>query len=216
MAGELFEREAERAALASAVERVATGDGGGLLMVLGEAGIGKTALLAVVAERLAGAFAGLGVRRGDRVALWSRNQPELAIAAVAAAHLGAAVVAPHVAAPAEAIAYLLRDSDPRVLAVEAWLEHSLQAVEHTVSRVVALDNAEGRLPALSEVDAPAGFSFEARWRSVQAEDPVAILYTSGARRRDRACSRAAGRRSPAGAELGTGTSARRAPRQTRG
>ena len=50
MAGELFEREAERAALASAVERVATGDGGELLMVLGEAGIGKTALLAVVGE----------------------------------------------------------------------------------------------------------------------------------------------------------------------
>jgi DNA-binding CsgD family transcriptional regulator len=47
---ELFEREAERAALASAVERVATGDGGELLMVLGEAGIGKTALLAVVAD----------------------------------------------------------------------------------------------------------------------------------------------------------------------
>jgi long-chain acyl-CoA synthetase len=131
------------------------------------------------AERLAGAFAGLGVRRGDRVALWSHNRPELAIAAVAAAHLGAAVVAPHVAAPAEAIAHLLRDSDPRVLAVEARLEHTLQAVEHTVSRVVALDSAEGRLPALSEVDAPAGFSFEARWRCVQADDPVAILYTSG-------------------------------------
>ena len=45
--------------------------------------------------------------------------------------------------------------------------------------MVALDSAEGRLPALSEVDAPAGFSFEARWRCVQADDPVAILYTSG-------------------------------------
>jgi long-chain acyl-CoA synthetase len=130
-------------------------------------------------ERLAGAFAGLGVRCGDRVALWSHNRPELAIAAVAAAHLGAAVVAPHVAAPAEAVAHLLRDSDPQVLAVEARLEHSLQAVEHAVSRVVALDSAVGRLPALSEMDAPAGFSFEARRRSVQADDLLAILYTSG-------------------------------------
>ena len=50
MAGELLEREAERAALASAVERVAAGDGGELVMVFGEAGIGKTALLAVVDE----------------------------------------------------------------------------------------------------------------------------------------------------------------------
>jgi long-chain acyl-CoA synthetase len=130
-------------------------------------------------ERLAGAFAGLEVRRGDRVALWSHNRPALAIASAAAAHLGAAVVAPHVAAPAEAVAHLLRDSDPRVLAVEARLEPRLQAVEHAISRVVALDSAEGRLPALSELDAPAGFSFEARWRCVQADDPLAILYTSG-------------------------------------
>jgi DNA-binding CsgD family transcriptional regulator len=50
MAGELLEREAERSALASAVERVAAGDGGGLLLVLGAAGIGKTALLAVVGD----------------------------------------------------------------------------------------------------------------------------------------------------------------------
>ena len=131
-------------------------------------------------ERVAGALAGLGVRRGDRVALWSHNRPELAIAAVAAAHLGAAVVAPHVGAPAEAVAHLLRDSDPRVLAVEARLEHSLRAVEHAaVSRVVGLDRAVGRWPALSEVDGPAGFSFEARWRCVQADDLLGILYTSG-------------------------------------
>ncbi len=53
----------------------------------------------VAVERLAGAFAGLGVRHGDRVAFWSHNRPELAIASVAAAHLGAAVVASHFAAP---------------------------------------------------------------------------------------------------------------------
>jgi long-chain acyl-CoA synthetase len=130
-------------------------------------------------ERLAGAFAGLGVRRGDRVALWSHNRPELAIAAVAAAHLGAAVVAPHVAAPPEAVAHVLRDSDPRLLAVEEGLAHRLRSVEHVVSPVVAFDRAEGRLPALGEVDAPAGFSFEAAWRGVQADDHLGILYTSG-------------------------------------
>lgn len=58
MAGELLEREAEQAVLASAVRRVAAGDGAGLVMVLGEAGIGKTALLAVAA----GLAQGAGIR----------------------------------------------------------------------------------------------------------------------------------------------------------
>ena len=58
MAGELPEREAERAVLASAVRRVAAGNGAGLVMVLGEAGIGKTALLAVAG----GLAQGAGIR----------------------------------------------------------------------------------------------------------------------------------------------------------
>ncbi len=58
MAGELLEREAERAVLASAVRRVAAGNGAGLVMVLGEAGIGKTALLAVAG----GLAQGAGIR----------------------------------------------------------------------------------------------------------------------------------------------------------
>jgi long-chain acyl-CoA synthetase len=161
-----------QASVARVPERVALRTpGGGERLTWGQYG--------AAVERLAGAFAGLGVRRGDRVAMWSHNRPELTIAATAAAHLGAAIIASHVAAPPEAVAYLLRDSEPRVLAVEARLEHRLQAVKHAVPRVVALDDGEGRLPALSEVDAPAGFSFEARWRCVQADDLLGILYTSG-------------------------------------
>src|ERR1700741_3254992 len=58
--------------------------GGGERVTWGQSG--------AAVERLAGALAGLGVCRGDRVFLWSHNRPELAMAAVAAAHLGAAVV----------------------------------------------------------------------------------------------------------------------------
>ena len=58
---------------------------------------------ACAVERAAGALAGLGVEHGDRVALLSRNRPELAIADVAVMHLGASTVALYVASPASTI-----------------------------------------------------------------------------------------------------------------
>jgi long-subunit acyl-CoA synthetase (AMP-forming) len=122
-------------------------------------------------ERTAGALAGLGVRRGDRVALLSRNRPELAIADVAAMHLGAATVALYIASTPRAIEYVLRDCRPQVLIVEQALGLRLADVSHEVP-VVSLETLES-LPA------PPGFDFEDAWRSVKGEDDVAVLYTSG-------------------------------------
>ena len=123
-------------------------------------------------ERAAGALAGLGVGRGDRVALLSRNRPELAIAEVGAMHLGAATVALYVASPARTIEYVLRDCRPKVLLVEQALCPRLEGVSHEVPRVVFLETVQS-LPA------PPRFSFEDAWRSVDGEDDVAVLYTSG-------------------------------------
>jgi long-subunit acyl-CoA synthetase (AMP-forming) len=122
-------------------------------------------------ERAAGALAGLGVGSGDRVALLSRNRPELAVADVGAIHLGAATVICYVASPAGTIEQVLRDCDPRVLLVERALEHKLEGVDHEVPQVVLED--------LQALPAPARFSFEEAWRSVSPDDPAAILYTSG-------------------------------------
>jgi long-chain acyl-CoA synthetase len=122
-------------------------------------------------ERTAGALAGLGVGHGDRVALLSRNRPELAIADVAAMHLGAATVALYVASTPRALAYVLHDCRPQVLIVEQALRPRLADVSHDVP-VVSLETLES-LPA------SAGFDFEHAWRSVNGEADVAVLYTSG-------------------------------------
>ena len=127
---------------------------------------------ACAVERVAGALAGLGVEHGDRVALLSRNRPELAIADVAAMHLGAATVALYVASPATTIEQVLRDCAPRALLVEQALSPRLVGVSHEVPQVVSLET-------LDALPAPPGFSFEDAWRSVSDEDDVAVLYTSG-------------------------------------
>ena len=101
---------------------------------------------ACAVERVAGALAGLGVEHGDRVALLSRNRPELAIADVGAMHLGAATVALYVASPASTIEHVLRDCTPRALIVEHGLLARLDRVAHDVPRVVMLESL-GALPA---------------------------------------------------------------------
>jgi long-subunit acyl-CoA synthetase (AMP-forming) len=123
-------------------------------------------------ERATAALAGLGVQPSDRVALLSRSRPELAIADLAALHLGAATVALYIASPPSTIEHVLRNCTPRVLLVEQELRPRLDAVAHEVPAVVSLES-------LDALDAPRRFSFEQTWRSVSPDDLAAILYTSG-------------------------------------
>jgi long-chain acyl-CoA synthetase len=123
-------------------------------------------------KRTAGALDGLGVVHGDRVALMSRNRPELAIADVAAIHLGASTVALYVASTPRTLEHVLLDCRPRVLIVEQALYPRLAGVSLEVPHVVSLETL-GSLP-----EAPR-FDFEQAWRSVDGADDVAVLYTSG-------------------------------------
>jgi len=70
------------------------------------------------AQRLAGALARLGVRRGQHVALMLPNVPQFTIAYYAAHYLGAPVVPLNVQLTPDEIAYHLADSD--AVALVAW------------------------------------------------------------------------------------------------
>jgi long-chain acyl-CoA synthetase len=137
-------------------------------------------------ERVAGALAGLGLGRGDRIVVLSRNRPELAICEVGALHLGAACAALYVASPATTIEHVLADSEPAVLLVESALESRLTDVEHSVGHVLSLDGPGEQLTALESILPPAGFDFTASWRSVQGDDLAALVYTSGTTGRSKA------------------------------
>ena len=127
-------------------------------------------------EQAAGALANLGVAQGDRVALLSRNRPELAIADVAALHLGAATVALYPASPPLAIEHALQETMPSVLLVESVLERTLPtSTKHTGMRVISIDGHG----ALASLKTPQDFEFERTWRRVAEDDLATVLYTSG-------------------------------------
>src|SRR5215813_12058321 len=91
------------------------------------------------ANRLSNALAGLGVKRGDRVALILPQRPETAVAYIAIFQMGAiAVPLSHLFGP-DALAYRLSDAGAKVVIVDPdtlpklWSAHSeLPDLQHVV------------------------------------------------------------------------------------
>ncbi|MGA9857489.1 MAG: AMP-binding protein [Solirubrobacteraceae bacterium] len=143
-----------------------------------------SALLARV-DALAGGLAGLGVSRGDSVAIMLANRPEFHIADLAVVTLGATPFSIYVTYPPNEIEFLISDSGARVAIVEqAFLPAMLAAraqlpqLEHVI--VVDGEAPDGVL-ALADVEggAPEGFDADAAAAAVTPEDILTLIYTSG-------------------------------------
>ncbi|KAB7628275.1 acyl-CoA synthetase [Alkalilimnicola sp. S0819] len=134
-----------------------------------------------LSDRFANALRGLGVGRGERVAILLPQSPEAAIAHIAIYKLGAIALPLFTLFGPEALQYRLADSAARVVLTGADKLETLQALR-------------AELPALREVivtgeRAPRGLhAFDALLRQAaegfQAEatapdDPALIVYTSG-------------------------------------
>lgn len=74
------------------------------------------------AERIAAGLASLGVRKGDRVALISNNRLEWALTDYAVLSLGAALVPIYPTLTARQVAYIINDSEAKVLIAEDVLQ----------------------------------------------------------------------------------------------
>src|SRR5215217_278695 len=97
-------------------------------------------------DALAGGLAGLGVGRGDTVALMLGNRPEFHIADLAAMTLGAAPFSIYQTFTPDQIAFIVGDAGARVAIVEEQYLERFQAARASLpalERVVVLDGAGG-------------------------------------------------------------------------
>ena len=145
----------------------------------------------------------LGVGRGDQVALWMTNCPDWVVCWMACARLGAVLVPVNTRFKPEEVAYILRQSDARVLIAmdRFWQIDYLAMIQDLVPELAASEPghlSSTALPQLRAVVLWAGVqaagttNLEAlralgasalaagmRLPPAQAADPVIIVYTSG-------------------------------------
>jgi long-chain acyl-CoA synthetase len=135
-------------------------------------------------DALARGLAGLGVGRGDTVALLMGNRPEFHVCDLAAVTLGATPFSIYQTASPEQIRYVVGDAGARVAIVEqAHLPALLEARRELpkLDHVVVVDGAppEGTI-SLADVEAAnQGFDVDAALAAVQPDDVMTLIYTSG-------------------------------------
>jgi len=138
------------------------------------------------AQKLAGALAKLGIRRGQHVALMLPNVPHFTIAYYAAHYLGCPVVPLNVLLTADEIAYHLTDSD--AVALVAW-EGFFEQAQAAFSRVDTCKTLIVGRANPADTSAPEGahnmMALTATGEPVldlpdtMPDDTAVILYTSG-------------------------------------
>ncbi|CAA9476896.1 MAG: Long-chain-fatty-acid--CoA ligase [uncultured Solirubrobacteraceae bacterium] len=135
-------------------------------------------------DALAGGLAGLGVKRGDTVALLFTNRPEFHIADLAVMTLGATPFSIYATSSPEQISYVVADAGAKVALVEQSLLGGLSAARGDLpdlEHVIVLEGAQGEgTMAWDDVEgADPDFDPEPHWRAVEPEDLLTLIYTSG-------------------------------------
>lgn len=132
-------------------------------------------------RRIAAGLAGLGVRRGDTVALMMSNRIEFYPLEVGAQHLGATSFSVYNTAAPEQIAYVLGNAGARVVMCEPRFVEQIRASGVGLDHIICVDDApEGTLSVADVIAAgEESFDFDAAWRAVEPGDVATLIYTSG-------------------------------------
>jgi long-chain acyl-CoA synthetase len=136
-------------------------------------------------DALAGGLAGLGVGRGDTVALLLVNRPEFHLCDLAAMSLGATPFSIYQTYTPAQIAHVVGDAGARVLITEpAFLDAvlaaraELPALEHVIV-LDAPEPPEGCVRLADVEGSNPGFDVDAAVAAVGPEDVLTLIYTSG-------------------------------------
>lgn len=132
-------------------------------------------------------LAGWGITKGDRVAILSENRPEWALADFGCLLLGAVVVPIYTTLTAEQTAYLLKDSEAKVifLSTAEQLKKFLEIRDQTqVEKAVIMDyvGITEAIPMhrlMHEGPQARDPEFDAKAKAIGPEDAATIIYTSG-------------------------------------
>ncbi|HWH96038.1 MAG TPA: AMP-dependent synthetase/ligase [Baekduia sp.] len=136
-------------------------------------------------DALAGGLYGLGLRKGDTIALMLGNRPEFHLADLAAMMVGATPFSIYMTYAPNQIEYVVSDAGAKILITEQqFLANVLEAREllPDLEHVIVVDGAapEGTraLQDVAAADAD-GFDVEASIAALAPDDVLTLIYTSG-------------------------------------
>jgi long-subunit acyl-CoA synthetase (AMP-forming) len=135
-------------------------------------------------DALAQGLAGLGLGRGDTLALMIGNRPEFHLCDIAAMMVGAAPFSIYSTYTADQIAYLVGDAEAEILICEQQYLERVLAARTSLPKLRHVIVIDGEAPdgtmALSEVEGSGpDFDVEASVAQLQPTDVLTLIYTSG-------------------------------------
>ena len=131
------------------------------------------------ADALSAALKGLGVRRGDRVAIVLPQRFETAVAYMALLQMGAVAMPLSVLFGPEALAYRLQDSEAVAAIADAQAMPALRGLRGSCPALRSLIGVDGAGGDVDWTQALAGQLGGLRPARTRADDPAVLIYTSG-------------------------------------
>jgi long-subunit acyl-CoA synthetase (AMP-forming) len=134
------------------------------------------------ASAIAGGLAGLGVSKGNTVAIMLNNRPEFIPCDLGAVALGAVPFSIYQTSTPEQIAYVVGDADSKVAIVEKAFLDQINAARKDLPRLehVIVIDGDGGTTTLQEVEsADPEFNAVAAASEIGLDDLLTLIYTSG-------------------------------------